>query len=196
MYRFFDEITVSGASKSTVINKLLQKNVRIFRAECQENGIKFRIKPNDRQKVIEIFDAICYNYKIVKGIDKNSVFGFLKRRWAIAVLFALVAVMFALIPRYVYTVSVDAPSRLDKRQIFAGYRKYAAFYLKSDFFVRKKQQTFVSLDCRADFSENGYDGRREFHIFDFQRFFDFIQKHTKEYAKINAFILFKKEKPP
>ena len=112
MYRFFDEVTVSGASKSTVINKLLQKNVRIFRAECQEKGIKFRIKPNDRQKVIEIFDAICYNYKIVKGIDKNSVFGFLKRRWAIAVFFALVAVMFALIPRYVYTVSVDAPSYL------------------------------------------------------------------------------------
>lgn len=112
MYRFFDEVTVSGASKSTVINKLLQKNVRIFRAECLENGIKFRIKPNDRQKVIEIFDAICYNYKIVKGIDKNFVFGFLKRRWAIAVFFALVTVMFALIPRYVYTVSVDAPSYL------------------------------------------------------------------------------------
>ena len=98
MYRFFDEVTVSGASKSTVMNKLLQKNVRIFRAQCQENGIKFRIKPNDRQKVIEIFDAICYNYKIVKGIDKNSVFGFLKRRWVIAVFFALVTVMFALIP--------------------------------------------------------------------------------------------------
>ena len=89
-----------------------------------------------------------------------------------------------------------ALARLDKRQIFAGYRKYAAFYLKSDFFVRKIQNTFMPLDCRANFPENGYDGRREFHIFDFQRFFDFIQKHTKEYAKINADILFKKEKPP
>lgn len=112
MNKFFDEFFVYATSKSTLINKLLQKNVKIFKVESAKNGIKICVKPRDRQKVIEIFGALCYNYEIVKGIDKKSIVAFLRNRWAMVVFFALFIVTLALVPRFVYTVSVDAPSYL------------------------------------------------------------------------------------
>lgn len=112
MFDFFDEFSVFNVSKPTAINKLLQVGVKVYRVKSLENGIKFCVRVRDGQKVIEIFDALCYNYKTVKGIDKKSVVGFLKKRWAIIAFFFVFVAMLALMPRYVFTVSVDAPSYL------------------------------------------------------------------------------------
>lgn len=108
MFRSTDTIEYYGRGHSGIINRLLSENIEVISAKSQNDKLILRTYSRDRQKIIVLFDALCYNYKIIKVDGARAVAAFLRRRWLLPLAAICIIVMLALIPRLVYTIRVES----------------------------------------------------------------------------------------
>lgn len=71
-----DYIMYEGSSHKTVINRLLDENIQIVRARSVGRKLFLITKSKDRTKIVVLFDALCYNYKIIKSAGSVALLGY------------------------------------------------------------------------------------------------------------------------
>jgi Putative stage IV sporulation protein YqfD. len=102
-----DVFEYTGYGHAGVLNRLTQKNVRVIRAETAGNRLIICTRARDRQKIIDLFNELCYNYTILKTEGVSQVVdGLLKRSGLVIGLLAFIA-MITLLPYYVYDLNVS-----------------------------------------------------------------------------------------
>lgn len=114
MFRRRDKYVIRNAGKAGVINAMVSAGIHICRAENAEGALVVYAKSRDRQKIIVLFDKLCYNYEITEGTDKASLVRFLKTRSVLVAGALLIIAMTVSIPRFLYTITLECPPYLEE----------------------------------------------------------------------------------
>lgn len=117
MLRSLDIIEYDGAGHSGVLNRLLAENIKVYKAVSNKKKLIIYTKSADRQKIIVIFDGLCYNYKIIKSVGVKAFADFLKKRWILPVGFGLITAMLLTISSFVFRIEIYSEA-VDKAAVY------------------------------------------------------------------------------
>lgn len=111
MFKNTDTIEYFGSGHSGVLNRLLSESVTVLSAQSEKKKLILRTYSRDRQKIIVLFDSLCYNYKIIKSTGTRAMRAFFRKRWLLPISVAAVVIMLSLIPRFIYDVRVEGADK-------------------------------------------------------------------------------------
>lgn len=108
MFKDYDVFIYYGVGHATLINRLLAQGIYVKRAISDEKQLTIYTNYKDRQKIIALFDELCYNYKISKSVGfmrtlKNIL---LRKGLAVSILFAII--FFSLMPYFVLDIRIKS----------------------------------------------------------------------------------------
>lgn len=108
-----DYIMYEGGSHKTVVNRLLDKNIQIVRAKSVGRKLFLITKSKDRTKIVVLFDALCYNYKIIKSIGSIALFGYFAAHPVLLAAVAACILSLILYPMFLRRVVVSGAEGLN-----------------------------------------------------------------------------------
>ncbi|MEG2457223.1 MAG: sporulation protein YqfD, partial [Clostridia bacterium] len=108
MFKNIDTFCYTGVGHAQLINRLLQANVKVISAKSSSNQLIITTHTLDRQKIIALFDELCYNYKLSKSEGIKSASLWLTGRIGLAISLIVAIVFFAILPHFILDIRVKS----------------------------------------------------------------------------------------
>jgi len=100
-----------GLNHGKIIKKLHLQKVVLRGVISKGVRLKFGVNASDKQKVVDLFTALNYNYKIIKYTGAAAFKDFLRYRFGLLIGAAAVIVFIAVMSGFVLDVKVNLPFR-------------------------------------------------------------------------------------